>query len=97
MDNNYNYNDPGMGSEEPKKGFAIAALILGIVGLLAWCLPILGYPVGIAGIILGILGIKKSGMKGMSIAGLIMSCVCILASVANSIAGIAVALSNFNY
>lgn len=97
MDNNYNYSDPGMGSEEPKKGFAIAALILGIVGLVAWCLPILGYPVGIAGIILGILGIKKSGMKGMSITGLILSCVCILASIVNSIAGVAMALGSMGY
>ena len=41
---------------------AIAGLVLGITSLLAWLLPLLGYPVSIVGIIMGALG-KKSEKK----------------------------------
>ena len=39
---------------------AIAGLVLGITSLLAWLLPLLGYPVSIVGIIMGALGKKKT-------------------------------------
>ncbi len=87
MDNNYGGYEPTP-AEPEKKGFAIAALVLGIVGLIAWCLPILGYPVGIVGIIMGIVGLQKTSKKGMCIAGIIMSAVCLIASLVNSIAGV---------
>lgn len=94
MDNNYGGYEPTPSAPE-KKGFAIAALVLGIVGLLAWCLPILGYPVAIVGIIMGILGLKKTSMKGMCIAGIVMSGICLVASLVNSIAGVMMAVSSF--
>mgnify|MGYP000037597210 CR=1 FL=1 len=43
---------------------AIAGLVLGITSLLAWLLPLLGYPVSIVGIIMGALG-KKSEKKNL--------------------------------
>ena len=71
---------------QEKKGFSIASLILGIVGFLAWCIPLFGFPVCIAGLILGIVGIKKGG-KGMAIAGIIMCAITLLLTLGNSILG----------
>ena len=51
---------------------AIAGLVLGITSLLAWLLPLLGYPVSIVGIIMGALG-KKSEKKNIAIVGLVLS------------------------
>lgn len=50
---------------------AVAALVLGIIGLIAWLLPILGYPVTIVGLVLGIKSVK-SEKRGMAIAGIVM-------------------------
>ena len=77
---------------EEKKGLSIASMILGIVGLVAWCLPIVGFPVCLTGLILGIIGIKKGG-KGMAIAGIIMCSITLLLTLGNSILGAMIALS----
>lgn len=52
-----------------KKGFSIAALLLGIMAILLSCLCFISVPCGIVAIILGVLGIKSS-KRGMSIAGI---------------------------
>lgn len=83
------------GLPEEKKGMSIASLVLGIVGLVAWCLPLLGYPVSIVGIILGAVGMKKGG-KGMAIAGIILCALCLIATLVNSIAGAMMAVSSLS-
>ena len=80
------------GLPEEKKGMSIASLVLGIVGLIAWCLPLIGYPVSIVGIILGAVGMKKGG-KGMAIAGIILCALCLIATLINSILGVAMMTS----
>ena len=77
---------------EEKKGLSITSMILGIVGLLAWCIPLLGFPVCITGLILGIIGIKKGG-KGMAIAGIILCSITLLLTLGNSILGAILAVS----
>ena len=77
---------------EEKKGLSIASMILGIVGLVAWCLPIVGFPVCLTGLILGIIGIKKGG-KGMAIAGIIMCSITLLFTIGNFVLGAMIALS----
>jgi uncharacterized membrane protein len=69
------------------KGMAIASLVLGIVGLLAWCLPLCGAPVTICGIIFGILGLKSDGRK-MAIAGIILAVIGLVATIINGAIGI---------
>lgn len=69
-----------------KKGTAIAALVLGIFGLLAWIIPIVGLPVGIVGLVLGIKGSKRSG-KGMAIAGIVLSTICLILTIINGAIG----------
>ena len=63
-------NTVGSSSPEPNNGRAIAALVLGIVAITTGFIPVWGLLVGIAAIILGILGLKKPGQKGLAIAGL---------------------------
>lgn len=82
--NNTNMYQPEV--TEEKKGLSIASMILGICGLLAWCIPCCGYPVTITGLILGIVGIKKGG-KGMAIAGIILSAITLLLTLGNSALG----------
>ena len=77
---------------EEKKGLSLTSMILGIVGFLAWCIPLLGFPVCITGLILGIIGIKKGG-KGMAIAGIIMCSITLLLTIGNSVLGAMIALS----
>lgn len=64
-------------------GKAVASLVLGIIGLIAWFIPLFGAPVTIVGVILGILGLK-SQKPGMAITGLVMSSIGLIATIINS-------------
>ncbi len=60
-----------------RKGFAIASMVLGIIGLVSSCCSLITFGVlnlllGVVGLILGILGLKSQG-KGMAIAGIVMA------------------------
>lgn len=58
--------------EEPKhNGKAIASMVLGIIGLVAWLSPFFGVPITVTGLVLGIVGLRSS-RQGMAIAGIIM-------------------------
>jgi len=69
-----------------KKGPAIASLVLGINGLWAWLFPIVGFPVNILGLIMGVVG-QKSSMKKLAMAGLILSIIGLVATIINSAIG----------
>ena len=73
--------------EAPRKaGLGVAALVLGIIGVLAWIIPIIGLPVGIVALVLGIVGIKNS-RKGMSIAGIVLGVICLVLTIINGTIG----------
>lgn len=88
--NNYPYNN-----QPPKQnnGLSIASLVLGIVGIVACCIPLIGIPVNVTGLILGIVGMKKGG-KGMAIAGIILCSIFLVLTIANSALGVYI---NMNY
>ena len=67
-------------AEKDKKGFSIAALVLGIIAIVLCCVWYISIPCGILAIIFGIIGIKSS-KKGMSIAGLITGAVGLVISI----------------
>lgn len=73
-------------------GKAVASLVLGIISMIAWCLPIIGLPVAIAGLVLGVLD-RQSSKAGMAIAGIVLSSVGLALSLINAALGILVALS----
>ena len=85
MDYNNDYQQAPAPTPE-KKGLSIASMVLGICGLLAWCLPLFGYPVCVTGLVLGIIGIKKGG-KGMAIAGIILCAITLALTIFNSALG----------
>jgi hypothetical protein len=61
-------------SLEPLHIMSIAALVLGIVGLVLSLVPCLGMyalPLTVIAVILGLLGMKKPTNKGLAIAGLV--------------------------
>jgi hypothetical protein len=67
---------------------ATAALILGIGSLVAWLIPLLGFPVSIVGIIMGATGIgNSSAKKTWALTGLILSIIGFVASIISSIIG----------
>lgn len=80
---NYPMNQPA----PEKQGLSIASMVLGICGFLAWCLPLVGFPVSITGLVLGIIGMKKGG-KGMAITGIITSAITLVLTLINSILGV---------
>jgi len=64
----------------------IAALVLGIVGLGAWVIPLLGFPVTIVGLVLGVRGQKRK-RKGIALAGMILSIIGLVLTTANAAIG----------
>lgn len=70
-----------------KQGVAVAALVLGILNLVSWCLPICGFPMSIAGIITGVIGLKSSS-RGLAIAGIVLSAIGLILSAINAIVGV---------
>lgn len=85
LQNQINYAVPDI-NKARKPGFGVAALVLGIVGVLAWIIPIIGLPVGIIALVLGIIGLKKSS-KGMSIVGIVLGIICLVLTIINSAIG----------
>ncbi|MDD3481219.1 MAG: hypothetical protein PHW75_03310 [Patescibacteria group bacterium] len=73
-------NDPL--DKKAKTGF-----ILGLVSIIAWLLPLVGYPVTITGIVFSALGLKAKNKKGLAIAGLVLSILFLVVTLINSIAG----------
>lgn len=79
-----NYVTEGPGQEAPKggKGMAIASMVLGIVGLVLFCIWYLSIPCGVIAIILGILHNKKGEKSGMATAGLVLGIIAIVLALA---------------
>lgn len=92
MSDEMNYNAP----QEEKKGMSIASLVLGCCGVIAWCIPLFGYPVTITGIVLGCIGMKKGG-KTFAIIGIILSAIFFIATIISSAIGVMSAMSQMGY
>ena len=66
-----------------KNGF-----ILGLVSIIAWLFPLLGYPVTICGIVFSVKGLKSYSKKTMAIIGLVLSIIFLLVTFINSLLGV---------
>ena len=76
------YMEEQTSNQQPKKkpqGLAIASMVLGIIGLVLFCIWYIGIPCSIIGLILGGISSSKAkayGMKsGMAVAGIVCSCI----------------------
>lgn len=73
-------------------GKSIASFVLGLVGIIAWILPLIGYPVTITGLILGCMA-RKNEKNAFSLTGIILSSITLGITLINSIMGVIIALS----
>ena len=53
-------------------GMSVAALVLGILGVVMNLIPIIPYIMGILAVVLGVNGRSKERSKGMALAGIIL-------------------------
>jgi hypothetical protein len=67
-------------------GKAIASLCLGLFGLIAWFLPIIGLPVTITGLVLGIKSLNGP-RNGMATTGIVLCIIGLVLSTANAAIG----------
>jgi hypothetical protein len=71
--------------ENKSKLWGIIALILGIIALILCWVPFLGLLLGIAALIMSIVGIKKQSGKGMAIAGLVLGILALIVAIISSL------------
>lgn len=74
---------------------AIIGFILGLISIIAWFIPLFGFPVTICGIVFSSMGMNSNN-KGKAVAGLTLSIIFLVVTFINSVAG-AVISSIFYY
>ena len=76
---------------------AIAGFVLGLCSILAWFIPLFGYPVCICGIIFSAKGLNSQVNKGKAITGLVLSIIFLVFTFFNSLIGFFIGLEVFDY
>ncbi len=61
------------------------SIIFGGLGVVAWCVPLFGFPVGILAIVFGTLGMKTA--QNQALWGIVLGALCLTASAINAIIG----------
>lgn len=84
------------GGDASKNGKATTGLVLGIIGLIAWLIPLIGAPITIIGLIFGIKGLK-SLKRGVAIAGIVLSSIGLFATIVNASIGAYQGATGQNY
>ena len=65
---------------------AITSFVLGLVGLMSWCIPLCGFPLAIGGIILGVMGLKTRH-RTLAIIGIILCSLSLFGTLVNAAIG----------
>lgn len=73
-------------NNDSKSTKAMAGFVLGLISIIAWIIPLIGYPITILGIIFSALGLNSKN-KGKAIAGLILSIIFLILTFINSALG----------
>ena len=89
-------NSNNASNTDKRKTQAMIGFILGLVSIIAWFIPLFGFPVTICGIVFSALGMKSPANKGKAVAGLTLSIIFLVVTFINSVAG-AVISSIFYY
>jgi hypothetical protein len=74
------------GLDDENTGVATAALVLGIASLVAWIIPIIGFPVSITAVVCGSKGLRTQS-RSMATGGLVTGIVGLCLSMLNSLLG----------
>jgi len=85
--NYVNQNNIVISDDEKREKNAMIGFILGLVSIIAWIIPLFGYPVSICGIVFSAKGLNSNINKGKAITGLILSIVFIVITFINSFLG----------
>jgi hypothetical protein len=80
------WDDPRAWQPRGPGGKAVASLTLGILSLVCWYLPIVGLPMTITGLVLGIKD-HHSSKPGMAVAGIVTNIIGLVLSVINAAVG----------
>jgi hypothetical protein len=67
-------------------GKALASMILGIIGLIAWLIPLFGLPITVIGLILGVNSLKSNN-SGIATAGVVTSIIGLVLTIINACIG----------
>ena len=73
---------------------ATTGMVLGLVSIIAWLIPLVGYPISICGIVFSAKGLKSKNGKGKATAGLVLSIIFLCFTVFNSIWGAIIGFNN---
>lgn len=84
---NYDTSNKMIHNESIIDNYAKKGFTLGLWSIIAWIIPLAGYPVTICGIINSLKGIKSKEKKNKAIIGLILSIVFLIITLINSIWG----------
>ena len=84
----YNLRQENMNNSVNKNRnlYALVGMILGLYSIIAWIIPLIGYPCTIVGIIFSACGIG-SEKKSFSVAGLVLSIIFLILTLINSFLG----------
>lgn len=80
------YSVPNVTAKKPNTGASITSMVLGIVSMLAWIIPLLGFPCSATGLVLGIMS-KAKKVGGTATAGIVLSSIGLFFTIINSILG----------
>ena len=80
-------------AQRPAGSHGLTSMVLGLVGLVAWCIPLIGFPISIMAIILGVQAMKGID-RSKAIAGVVLGSVCLLLSAGNGILGAIMVLNS---
>lgn len=77
-------------------GSATTALTLGFISLIAWCLPIAGLPVSVAGLVIGFRALARD-QSGKAMIGMILSGIGLFLSIGNAALGAFMAMQGKHF
>jgi hypothetical protein len=76
-----------MAAKPPASGLGVTAFILGIVGVIAWLLPLIGLPVTIAALICALVARNRGNRSGMTKTALILAIIGLTLTLINAAIG----------
>ena len=88
-----NSDNDKLNNDEKSSKRALVGFILGLCSIVAWFIPLIGFPVTVLGIIFSTLGLN-SNRKSLSITGIVLSVIFFVITLINSITG-AIMMSNY--
>ncbi len=89
------YSNQKVNDDESKKGtYGLVGMILGLCSIIAWIIPLFGYPCTIVGIVFSAKGLESKN-KNKAITGLVLCIIFLIFTLINSIVGAAISTEGY--